>query len=49
MKYTAEITPDGMTYHVCTKFNEDWLGHAGNIEVIASTIREAAVLVLLMN
>jgi hypothetical protein len=40
---------DSLRRHdIHTKFHEDWFGHSGNIKVIASTIWEAAVLVLLM-
>jgi hypothetical protein len=31
-----------------TQFHEEWLGHSGNVEVITSTIWEAAVLVLVV-
>jgi hypothetical protein len=40
---------DGHRRHdIHTKFHEEWFGHSGNGNVITSTIREAAVFVLLM-
>jgi hypothetical protein len=40
---------DGSRWHdIHTKFHEDWFRHSDNINVIASKIGEAAVLVLLM-
>jgi hypothetical protein len=46
MKYTVEMVSDGMIIRI--KFHEDLFGHSGNINVITSTIYEAALLVLLM-
>jgi hypothetical protein len=40
---------DGLTwYEIHTEFYDDRFGHSSNIQVIASTIWEAAVLVLLI-
>jgi hypothetical protein len=32
MKYTVEMTSDGMIY--ARSFNEDWFGHSGNIPLL---------------
>jgi hypothetical protein len=37
-----------MAWSVHAKFYEDWFGHVGSIQIITSTVREAAVLALLM-
>jgi hypothetical protein len=44
MTYAVEMASDGMHIY----FHHDWISHSSNIKVITSTIREVAVLVLLM-
>jgi hypothetical protein len=50
--YCSIDTSDGSVHikwhDIHTKFYKNWFGHSGNIKVVASTIWEAAVLVLLM-
>jgi hypothetical protein len=39
----------GLRYRdICTKFHEDWFSHSRNIKVNTSTVRDAIVLVVLM-
>ena len=48
LKYTTDMTLGGMIYVVHTKFHDSGIRHSNYIKNITSTMRETAVLVLLM-